>query len=154
MEALRQNVYFEGLINDLFDKFKTARSEAKKELLINAAGSAVAGLTIDEALAGRFLSLIEQFSPHHVSMLALFRDPKSNSQVKNRMENVSMGGLTQVIQAALPNAGGTIPVIFQDLVREGFVEGSLGVTMSGSGLLEKRTTATGDAFLRFVSPPS
>lgn len=41
--------------------------------------------------------------------------------------------------------------IYRDLDAEGLISGGLHTTMSGSGLLAKRTTGTGDAFLEFVA---
>lgn len=155
VEALRGNQYFEGLINDLQDKFRTARSESKKQLLINAAANAVSGITIDDALAGRFLSFLDQFSVGHVLMLRLLQDPKANSNVQSKMNGMSMGGLSHMIEAAFSDgeiAKDAIPVIYADLQRESLVEGGLNMTMTSTGLMQKRTTATGDAFVQFVSP--
>ncbi|MDQ6433137.1 hypothetical protein RB623_03615 [Mesorhizobium sp. LHD-90] len=153
--ALHDNPYFEGLINDIRDKFRSARSEAKKQHLIDAATNAVSGIMVDDAVAGRFLSFIEQFSPGHVLMLRLLQNPKANPSAVAKMERVSMGGLSDMMEAAFSNgeiARDAIPVIYDDLHREKLVEGGLNVTMSGSGLMEKRTTTIGDAFIRFLSP--
>ncbi|AWC25339.1 hypothetical protein CO731_04834 [Aminobacter sp. MSH1] len=155
VEALRDNPYFEGLINDIRDKFRTARSEAKKDLLVNAAANTIAGITVDDALAGRLLSLLEQFSPGHVLVLKFLHDPTANPYARKKAETLSMGALSHMVEAAFPNgemAGNTISVIYADLEREKLVEGGLHVMMSGSGLMSKRTTVVGDAFLRFVTP--
>jgi hypothetical protein len=140
VEALRDDPYFEGLINDIREKFKTARTEAKKGLLVDVAMTALTGISLDDALAGRFLQLLEQFSAGHVAMLKLLQNPSANANAKARVENMMAGGLSAMIEAAFQGgeiASNSIAVVYGDLQREGLVEGGFNVTMTGSGMLQR-----------------
>ena len=68
-----------------------------------------------------------------------------------------MGGLLNVIERAFPGLHGErafCDVVFEDLITRGLI-GRVGlhVTMSGQGLLTKRTTTMGDDFLDFITSP-
>ncbi len=68
-----------------------------------------------------------------------------------------MGGLIQVVEAAIPELRGNKAIserIAADLESMGLTSGgNLNVTMTGSGLVARRSTPLGQAFLKFVASP-
>ena len=68
-----------------------------------------------------------------------------------------MGGLSIIIERAFPELRGQrdfFGIIFEDLITHGLISRvGLNVTMSGHGLMEKRTTDMGNAFLDFIAAP-
>jgi hypothetical protein len=110
----------------------------------------------DETEESIMLDFIDRLTPTHIALLKLFQNPRSNRTVVERMQHTMTGGLTQVILAAYPELQGRnelMGLMWRDLESAGlFGQGNvLNVTMSGSGLLEKRTTAFGDRFLAFIA---
>jgi hypothetical protein len=100
--------------------------------------------------------LIDRLTPTHVALLALLHDPRKNPTVMQRMRGISMGGIMQVIVAAYPELQGRnelVGLIWYDLESAGLIGrgNALNVTMTGSGMLERRTTPFGDRFLSFIS---
>ena len=73
------------------------------------------------------------------------------------MRDHSFGGLTHVIGAAFPelrSRSELVALLWRDLTESGLVSGGgLGVTMSGAGLVQKRSTIFGDQVLEFISKP-
>ncbi len=69
-----------------------------------------------------------------------------------------MGGSSTVLEFALPELNrrrAFYDLIWKDLYSSGLVEGdSLHVTMTGSGMIAKRTTEFGDGFVTFISEPN
>lgn len=67
-----------------------------------------------------------------------------------------MGAQMHVIRAEIPETeidNDVFNIIISDLSREGMFEGGLNTMVSSSALLAKRSTAVGDAFLRFIQAP-
>lgn len=129
----------------------------KLEALQNAVINSALGLTPDETERAIFLDLIGRLTPTHIAILRLFQSPASNPAVKQRLGNTTMGGLNHVIAAAFPELGQRrhlVDLIWRDLSDAGLLtSGGLGVTMTGGGMLQKRTTEFGDRFLRFIETP-
>jgi hypothetical protein len=131
--------------------------EEKIAALRNIVLNKAAGISIDDVLLGSFMGYVETLSPAHLKVLALMRAPAENPEVAKRLSNISMGGLHLVIAAGVPElarSGGLMKRIYDDLLREQLVEQGYNVTMTGTGLLSKRTTGIGDAFLSFISDPT
>lgn len=150
---LQDNTYFEGLIAEIHDKFLHARTEEKKTWLLNAATEALSGLSVDEVAAGRFLALIEQYSQMHVLILRFLAEPSGNTVAVECVRNISMGGLGDfMVSVFRPHrlTRDMVQIVFDDLELQGLVSGSINTTISASGLMSKRTTALGDAFLKFI----
>ena len=68
-----------------------------------------------------------------------------------------MGGLSTVIERAFVDLRGQrefYDVVFDELIARGLIRKvGLHVTMSGHGLIEKRTSKLGDQFLAFITSP-
>jgi hypothetical protein len=99
-----------------------------------------------------FLNLIDSFTEWHLRLLKLFQDPQPHVP-----SNAYMGGLGQVVEAAIPALNGRRDFydrIWSDLNARGLVNtGSLHVTMTAHGMGVKRTTDFGDRFVAFITSP-
>jgi hypothetical protein len=129
----------------------------KIDALANAVMNAALGKFPDDTERSIMLNLIDRLTPSHLAVLALMRDPRKNAAAMQRAANISMGGLGLVIFAAFPALAGRkslVELIWKDLIAAGLLgEVNLNVTMSGSGLLDRRTTEFGNAFLDFITDP-
>jgi hypothetical protein len=129
----------------------------KIKALANAVMNAALGNVPDDTERAMMLRLIDRCTPAHLSILSVMRAPRQNAAVMQRLGNVSMGGLSVVLFAVLPDFQGRKPlieIIWKELIADGLVNDSnLNTTMSGNGLLEKRTTDFGDRFLDFITDP-
>jgi hypothetical protein len=155
-EALRNNEQFQATFIQATRLSTQAASEEKRRLLQNAIiNSAI--LTIEENHRQILMQFLERITPLHAAVLQLFDNPAANEHAKAKVANISMGGLSLVVEAAIPSLQGNGAIagrIVADLESMGLVSGaSLNVTMSGSGLLTQRSTALGRSFLQFIVDP-
>jgi hypothetical protein len=128
------------------------KREALKNAVIN---SALPGAP-DDTIQQLFLNFIDSCTSWHLALLQLFNNPHQWAKQRNHnFPDLVMGSLSDVITSAFPELAGqqeVFSLIWQDLFRNGFVSSdSIGGTMSGRGLLAKRTTDFGDQFLKFIS---
>lgn len=131
----------------------------KLEALRNAVLNSALPSTPDDTLQQLFLNLIDSCTSWHIAILKLFQGPEQWAQDNgHKFPNWSMGGITSVIESAYPELRGQqdlYRLVWQDLYRNGLLStDGLGATMTGSGMLAKRTTAIGDTFVAFISEPN
>lgn len=126
------------------------RTHQKEKLaaLRNAIVNVARGQSPDEAVQHMFLDFVDSLSEIHIRILRLFQKPTPPP-------NISMGGLSSVLEHNMPELCGRRDIydqFWRDLHLRGLVNtNGLHTTMSGSGLAEKRTTALGDEFLKFIT---
>jgi len=91
--------------------------------------------------------MIDSFTELHIKVLKVFQSPSTPP-------NLSMGGLSNVLVYNFPELNDQRDVydqIWKDLYSKGLVSTSnLHTTMSGHGLMAKRTTKIGDQFIAFI----
>jgi hypothetical protein len=155
-EALRDNEQFHATFIQATRLSTQAASEEKRKLLQNAIiNSAI--LSLEENHRQILMQFLERITPLHAGVLQLFDNPASNEKAKNRVANVSMGGLSLIVEAAIPSLQGNRAIadrIVADLESMGLVSGaSLNVTMTGGGLLAQRSTPLGRSLLQFIVTP-
>jgi len=125
--------------------------------LRNAVLNAALGELPDDVERGIVLALVDRLTPAHMAVLSLMQEPTKHEAVVAYTAHLMMGGLAQVVTAGVPSLAGRnelVEIIWRDLNEAGLLNSSgLNATMSGRGLTEKRTTAFGDRFLKFVSDP-
>ncbi len=128
----------------------------KLEALKNAVLNSALGVTPDETKRAIFLSLVDRLTPTHIVLLKFFRAPLDNTAAQPFRDH-SMGGLFHLISTVFPELRSQkelLELIWQDLSNSGLLSGGgMNVTMTGSGLVQKRTTELGDQFLRFIADP-
>ncbi len=134
----------------------THRAE-KLEALRNVVLNVAAGVHLDDVLQGAFLGYVDRFSGLHLKVLKMLSDPAAVPAMAARAENLMTGSLGVLFEAALPELGANNSLlgrVVTDLNQEGLTEGAkLNTMMTGSGLLEKRTSQFGDSFLQFITSP-
>lgn len=148
LEDLQNNDQFISAVMYASQAALRTHQEAKLEALKNAVLNIATGQAPEEALQYLLLNFIDSLTELHLRILKLFQAPVPPP-------NVSMGGLSQVLEYNIPDLRQqreVYPQIWKDLYSRGLVntEG-LNVTMTGHGLADKRTTALGDALLEFIS---
>ena len=153
--ALGENEEFVSVVYEATQMAMRTHHDEKREALKNAVLNTAAGIAFDDVVRGSFMDYVNRFSILHIKVLRLLQDPTKSPAMCARVANMMAGGLETLITAALPNevAGGLVAHAFRDLSSANLVIGSLNVTTSTDGLMEKRTTQVGDAFLRFISSP-
>lgn len=151
VEKLAQDEAFVSAVMHASNLSLKTHHKEKLDALRNALMNIAQHQAPEEALQYMFFDWIDSFTPLHIQILRIFQAPKAPM-------NMSMGGLSTVLEHNMPNLRGRSHVyqqIWKDLYGRGLMntEG-LNVTMSGTGLSEKRTTQLGDMFLRFIAEPS
>ncbi|WP_372776996.1 hypothetical protein [Litorivivens sp.] len=170
-------------INELYDKGIVTEPDLQENekfftTLVHASNSAIRNhedeklnalrnAVINSALPGApsdtmqqlFLNLIDSCTSWHIALLKLFQGPNQWAVEHNhQFPNWSTGGISSVIEHAYPQLQNQKPLyqlVWNELYRNGlFSTDGLGTTMSGDGMLAKRTTPIGDAFVEFISEPN
>lgn len=135
---------------------KTAKEEKLEALRSAVLNLALGKLNLDEVLRSSFFTYIDRFTPAHVAVLKLLADPRSSPEAARVAEQMMAGGPIEVIKAGRPSgmSDAALQRVLADLAREDLAEtGGLNTTVSQASLLSKRSTAAGDAFLRFIADP-
>jgi hypothetical protein len=155
LEALRENdLFIDTVLYATQLALRTSENE-KIEYLRNAILNTALGDTPEQSLTKMFLNFIDAFTVWHIKILSLFDDPDCWFKTHNKLfPNLTMGGLSNVIQEAYPELKGQddfCNLIWEDLKRAGLHNtGSLHAMMSAQGLLASRTTDFGKQFLAFI----
>lgn len=126
---------------------RTHKAE-KLAALRNAIINVASGQAPDETVQHLLLSFVDQLSEMHLRILKAFSAPTAPP-------GLIMGGLNHVLEDNIPELRGRRDLydqLWRDLFSRGLVntEG-LHVTMSGSGLVERRTSGLGEALLHLIS---
>lgn len=132
-----------------------ADRETKRQRFANVALNVAAGRTVHEALRGRFINLVDQFSDEHIHVLRVLANPYGYPELREYAGQLS-GPTFQVIQRQL-NADGIAAdvqfVIYVDLQQERLTPGAGAALGGGSNFSNDNLTDLGKAFLRFIDRP-
>lgn len=128
--------------------------EEKLDMLKNALKHLAVGDDLGEFMDRHMFGLVESLSPEHVVVLRYLSDPAGwyDTHAIPR-SNSTLGSPRQVMDGAnLPVGGHVREIVLADLQQRGLADtGSLGTTMSGSGMWQAWSTDLGNQFLRFVT---
>ena len=111
----------------------------------------------EEQLQLMFLQFVDELTPTHLAMLALFNDPVQwMRQHQIQYPAWGMGGVSAVVEHCFPALRGKREVyeqVVRDLQARGRIHQGqfLNITMTGNGMVESRTTDIGRAFIAYVS---
>jgi len=151
--------YFISLFLQSFKSAMASEEKAKidcyKAIIINSAIKQ--DPNIDEMKI--MLRITDNLTPLHIKLLKIFIDPTKylddNQDVKARFGNISMGGVSTLTSAALPNySSELISIASKDLESMGLANGlSGGATMTVHGILSSRITGFGKKYIGFISLP-
>lgn len=122
----------------------------KLNALRNAVINVATGQAPEDAIQHMFLDFIDSLTELHLQILKVFQAPETPN-------NMSMGGLSHVLEHNIPELRGRRNIydqFWRDLYSRGLVNtDGLHVTMTGNGLVQKRTSELGDAFLNYIAEP-
>jgi hypothetical protein len=147
-EPLDEN---EAFITAVFQASQIAirtHQQDKIEALRNAVKNSALRHAPDENLQLMFLRFVDEFTPLHLRVLAVFDNPGDWVAKTGRRFQISMGGLGTVITHCVPelvHQNDLSNQIYRDLQNRGLLEqgAGLNVAMSQQGLLSRRTSALG-----------
>jgi len=111
----------------------------------------------EEQLQLMFLLFVDELTPIHLAMLALFNGPVQwMQQHQIQYPGWGMGGVSAVVEHCFPALRGKREVyeqVVRDLQARGLIHQGqfLNITMTGNGMVESRTTDIGRAFIAYVS---
>lgn len=147
LDELQKNEEFVSAVMHASQIALRTHQAAKLDALRNAIINVAKGQAPDEALQNVFLNLVDSFTELHLRILKVFQAPTPPP-------NMGMGGLSNVLEHNIPELRGNRELydqLWKDLYSRGLVNtDGLHVTMTENGLGQKRTTAIGDAFLKFI----
>jgi DNA-binding Lrp family transcriptional regulator len=155
IEGLQNNEQFiDTVLTATSLAIKTSEKE-KIEAFRNAVINTATGEAPDKTKTQMFLNLLDGFTLWHIKILHLFDNPKEWFLKSNtRPASLVGGSLMSVVKQAFPelkNENELLDRIWVDLQRAGLHNtGALGTMMTGSGLLQERTTEFGKLFLKFI----
>jgi hypothetical protein len=161
LEELKDNPAFIDTVLQATQAAIRTHQDEKREALRNAVLNSALPDSPDASTQLMFISMIDRFTEWHLRILDLFRDPRQWA-ARNGVSwpDLSMGGaVSQILLHAFPGLNSREAFyrqVWADLNNSGLLNtpvSSLGTTMSGHGLMEKRTTQFGDQFLRFITEP-
>lgn len=130
--------------------------QEKLDALRNAVKNSALRHAPDENLQLMFLRFVDEFTPLHLRVLAVFDNPREWVADTGRGFQISMGGLGTVITHCVPELAHNNDLsiqIYRDLQNRGLLEQGTGlnVSMTQEGLLSRRTSSLGKEFLKFIS---
>lgn len=149
LEDIGNNELFTtALVKSTEIAMKTSREE-KMAYLANAVINSL-DPDIDEEKLIVFLSLLDKYTISHIKIIYFFNNPKRFDGVSS--SSYMMGSPTTPLFQIYPELNnGLFKKIYDDLYTDGMVNTeSLNVTMTGSGMVAKRTSQLGDEFLDFI----
>ena len=149
LENLGNNELFTtALVKATESAMKTA-SEEKMEYLANAVVSSISH-DLDEEKMVIFLGLLEKYTISHIKIIYFFNNPTRFDGISSN--NYVMGSPSTVLFQVYPELNNYLfNKIYNDLYVDGMVSSAqINTTMSGSGMVAKRTTELGDDFLQFI----
>lgn len=156
-ERLATDPRFVSLMIEASQRAERTHQSEKLEALRHAVLNAAAGLILDDALTGSFLSYIDRFSPAHLRILTFLNDPSADPDYVSQVANAVMGSIHTGYTRAYPEVeqpDGVFDRVVRDLGREGLINSeSIKSSMSGPSLQEAQTTPIGKAFIRFIADP-
>ena len=145
LNELGNNDYFATMLIKTTElAMKTVKDE-KLLYLANALEHSITN-TIDEDKMIIFLSFVEKYSVSHIKILTYFNNP--TKFVRN---SFYMGSPSQPLEMAFPEVKQLQSKCVKDLFNDGLMNTeNLNITMTGNGMVAKRTTPLGDDFLKFL----
>lgn len=134
----------------------------KREALQNAVLNTAVGIRIDSTLQEIFVQLVDRLTPWHLRVLAFFNDPgaamgRSGRAPQGFSQEWSSGAPAHLLEAVYPELGGQrefYDLVVRDLFASGLMNTeSVHTTMTGNGMVQRRTTELGSQFLAYISRP-
>ena len=157
-ETLSQNDKFVSTLLHASQVASRNHQKEKLEALRNAVMNAALPKSPDDDTQQMFLNYVDDLTPWHLKVLALFNDPAAWGKEHGiRYPSWSAGGPSSVLEHSFPELQGKrefYDQLTRDLDTRGLLRADgIHTTMTAHGMFASRTTDFGKAFLRFVSKP-
>ena len=147
LQELQENDEFISASMYAYQLALRTHEKEKLDALRNAVINVARQQAPESTLQHMFLNFVDSLTPLHLQILKFFQAPIVP-------DGMSMGGLSNLIEREFPELRGQRELYDQlgkDLFSRGLLNAeSFHVTISESGLRQKRTTNLGDGFLRFI----
>ena len=155
LEDLRNNEDFIDVVMEASLSAMRTHNAEKKTALRNAVVNCAKGDAPESALQKMFIAYIDDFTVWHIKLLELLSDPSEWARRHNHeFPRLPMGELNNIVESAFPELRGRRDLydqIWRDLYSRGLTDtDSLHGTMSGDGLMERRASSIGRAFIDFI----
>lgn len=156
-ESLKENEAFISTVAQSCNMALRNHEGEKLEALRNAVKNSALPSCPSDDYRQLFLNFVDVCTVTHIKLLHLFDNPQAWIAAQGRAYPQSwyMGGITQVIEFALPELAGQENLysqIWKDLYQRGLLNTeSLGTTMTANGMVDRRTTPLGSKLINFLS---
>ena len=149
LENIGNNELFTTAIIKSTELAVRTATQQKMKYLANAVANSLE-IDLDEERLIIFMDLLDKYTISHIKILYFFHNPKQASGANE--SSYVMGNPTTILFQTHPELDTPMfKKIYNDLYVDGVVSTeNLNITMTGSGMLAKRTTPLGDEFLRFI----
>ena len=159
IENLVQDEAFVSAVIEATRSAISTHKDEKRDALRNGLLNIALHRSTDEDQQQTFLRYIDELTVWHLRILVLFQDPPKHLALKGGRADYMMGGAAQVIEDMYPELRGKRELydqIVTDLYARGLLNSPpnfLHTTMTGNGMVTKRTTPLADEFLSFIADP-
>jgi hypothetical protein len=159
VENLTQDEAFVSAVIEATRSAISTHKDEKRDALRNGLLNIALHRSIDEDQHQIFLRYIDELTVWHIRILLLFQDPPKVMASKGLYPDYMMGGAAQVVEDTYPELRGKSQLydqIASDLHARGLLNSQptfFHTTMTGGGMIAKRTTPLADAFLNFIANP-
>ena len=142
------DLFITALIKTTEMAMKTA-NEDKRKCLANAVINSVR-MNLEEEKMMVFLNLLDKYTISHIKIIHFFFKPTKFDGVSSN--SYGMGSPKDPLFSVYPELNNLLfDKIYNDLYVDGMVSTqNLNITMTGNGMVDKRTTELGDEFLEFI----
>jgi hypothetical protein len=158
LETLKDNPTFIDAVLQATPAAIRSHQRIKRHALRNAVLNSALARSPDASTQLMFISFVDRFTEWHIRILELFSNPPQWATRNNvSFAQFGAGGLGDILLQAFPQLKERKPFyqqVWADLHNCGLLNtSSLGMMLTGGGLMAKRTTDFGDQFLSFISEP-
>lgn len=159
VESLTQDEAFVSAVIDATRSAISTHKDEKRDALRNGLLNIALHRSTDEDQQQTFLRYIDELTVWHLRLLLLFQNPPKHLASKGLRAEYMMGGAGQVVGDMYPELRDKRELYDQiatDLYARGLLNSPpsfLHTTMTGGGMVAKRTTPLADAFLAFIANP-
>ncbi|MFA5232524.1 MAG: hypothetical protein WC410_02565 [Candidatus Paceibacterota bacterium] len=160
IDSLSQNDVFITTVTHATQIAIRTHQKEKLEVLKNIVLNVASGNSPDEDLQLMFLDYVDTLTSWHLRFLQLFQDPRVYIiKETGSYSEMTMGGVSSLFRFVFPEIANNrifYEQIMRDLYNKGLINTDhsvLHTTMTGRGIVEKRTTEIGDQFLNFIKNP-
>jgi hypothetical protein len=160
IENLRDNEIFITTVMRATQAAMSNHQKEKLDALRNAVINSALGIKIDQDTQQMFLEYVDSLTPSHLKVLSFLDDPRVYGQKNNvKFGNYMGGSVTTILEEAIPELKDKrtfYDQLITDLFNRGLIntdKNGMNSMMTDSGMFSRRTTDTGQLFLKYMTKP-